>query len=136
MQEFFNLTHHKYSDDNRDHMSLIANHRNLPQAKDVEISVNAAGHRPRILQVRMHHNHTDNTAEEWISAEYLSSRETDQYRQEDICGIGEHVCQYIQCAVCGNIEIAVVNHKRQGFHNPHQEAGCYDRRNDRNENIT
>ena len=135
VQELFDLCHDKHRDDNRNDMSLIADKRNLPQTKHIKILLDAAGHRPCVLQIRMHHNHADDAAEERIGAEYLRAGETDQNRKEHIRGVGEHVRQHKQRAVGGQIQISAVDHEVQRLHDAHQETGGDDRRNNRDKDV-
>ena len=135
VQELFDLRHHKDRDDDRDDMSLITDKRNLPQTEHVEILFDAAGHRPCVLQIRMYHNHADDAAEERIGAEYLRTGETDQNRKEYIRGVGEHIRQYKQRTVGGQIQISAVDHKVQRLHDAHQETGGDNRRDDRNKDV-
>ena len=137
MKPFLNKAHHKYSNDNRDYMSLIADHVNFVQPKPHALGLlYALGcHRPGILQIWMNHQHTDNRPKVRVAAKYLCRTECNKNRQECICSISKEICKYKDGAGSVNIQESVVYHEIQGFHDTHEKSAGYNGRNDRNENV-
>ena len=121
MQLLFYDTQDKYSNDNRDDMTLIADHINLPQSEEYFLRLldTFRSNGPSILQVRVYHNHTDDRTEKRIRTEHFRRTECNQNWQEHIGYIAEQYCKLVNRTICINIQEAVIHHEIQRFHNSH-----------------
>ena len=114
-------------------MSLISNLSDgkAQQMPYRDISTIHRSYGPCIDQVRMDHDHTDNCAQENISAKYPCRRYCDKDRQECKC----RVCKKIQDAV--PVTSCKCRHSlAKCLHKSHHQTGCHDCRKDRNKHIS
>ncbi len=135
---FLDDTHHKYGNNHRNHMPLIAHQVYLIQSKPHALGLlyTFRRHRPCILQIRVDHQHTDDSAQIGIAAKDFRRAIGDQDRQEHISGIGKQIGKYKDGARGVDIQEPIIHHKVQSFHNTHQKTAGYDGWDNRNKDIS